>query len=124
MKIEWLTVLRMPRLIAAAVLGAALAACQAPPPPVLAPFGDGVHWVLARNLRYTIADTGKTIVVPKGFITDLASIPRSLWSILSPIDNYLTAAIVHDYLYWDQRCTQLEADNVLYVGMLEGAIPR
>ncbi len=39
------------------------------------------------------------ITVPEGFITDLASIPRVFWSILSPIDEYVKAAVLHDWLY-------------------------
>lgn len=40
------------------------------------------------------------IKVPKGFITDLASIPRIFWPILSPIDEYAKAAVLHDWLYY------------------------
>ena len=39
------------------------------------------------------------IIVPAGFETDYASIPRILWPILSPWGNYREAAVVHDYLY-------------------------
>lgn len=56
-------------------------------------------------------------MVPKGFVTGLASVPRELWSILSPIHSYMTAAILHDYLYGDQRCGQDEADIILNVAM-------
>ncbi len=38
------------------------------------------------------------IEVPQGFVTDFASIPRSLWWILHPTGIYGSAAIVHDYL--------------------------
>lgn len=34
----------------------------------------------------------------------------------------MAAAIVHDYLYWDQRCSKKEADNVLRLGMLESNV--
>lgn len=41
------------------------------------------------------------IIVPKGFKTDLASIPRILWTIsgMDPDGLYRGAAVVHDYLY-------------------------
>jgi len=35
--------------------------------------------------------------VPKGFITDLASVPRLLWSAMPPYGLYLEAAIIHDH---------------------------
>jgi len=38
------------------------------------------------------------ITVPSGFETDLASVPRQLWSLLSPWD-VARAAVIHDQLY-------------------------
>jgi len=38
------------------------------------------------------------IDVPKGFITDGASIPRGLWWLFPPVGRYFKAAVVHDYL--------------------------
>ncbi|HEV7618155.1 MAG TPA: hypothetical protein VGO51_08665, partial [Burkholderiaceae bacterium] len=43
-------------------------------PPVLAPFGDGDYWVLALPLNYRIWKTNDVIQIPKGFVTDLASV--------------------------------------------------
>lgn len=39
------------------------------------------------------------ITVPKKFITDFASVPKILWSILPPTGRYTKAALLHDYLY-------------------------
>lgn len=42
------------------------------------------------------------IVVPKGFVSDLASIPRILWGVLPPHHHrYRLAALVHDFLLTD-----------------------
>ena len=38
------------------------------------------------------------VVVPKGFVSDGATIPRIFWAILPPVDRYFPAALVHDYL--------------------------
>lgn len=38
------------------------------------------------------------VKIPRGFITDGASVPRWLWWLFPPIDRYFTAALVHDYL--------------------------
>jgi len=45
-------------------------------------------------------DTNKTetITVPKGFVTDLASVPRAMWAFIAPFD-VARAAIIHDLLY-------------------------
>ena len=59
----------------------------------------------------------KPVIVPKGFVTDLASIPREFWSILDPADDYAYAAVVHDYLYWTQLTTKNEADLILKFAM-------
>ncbi|MFO1369079.1 MAG: DUF1353 domain-containing protein [Marinagarivorans sp.] len=57
------------------------------------------------------------VTVPEGFITDLASIPRALFSVLRPDGEYAQAAIVHDYLYWTQRTTREYADDVFRIAM-------
>lgn len=88
----------------------------------VAKFGDN-YWVVSRDFKYQILSTDKFITVPKGFITDLASIPRIMWSFgLSPIDAYMSPAVIHDYLYWDQRCTKEEADAVLGLSMVESEV--
>jgi len=57
------------------------------------------------------------VVVPKGFESDGASIPRFAWSIVGhPFSGYLPAAVVHDYLYRqgsEPDCSRREADKVL-----------
>lgn len=45
------------------------------------------------------ADKAKGIVVPAGFISDFASVPRWLWSIYPPTGRYTKAAFLHDFLY-------------------------
>jgi hypothetical protein len=57
------------------------------------------------------------VEVPKGFVTDLASIPRLFWSWLRPDGEYAYAAIVHDYLYWTQVRTRLMSDEILKSSM-------
>lgn len=54
---------------------------------------DATHWQLMDDFYF------EGLVVPKGFITDFASIPQFLWSILPPTGSYTKAAVLHDYLY-------------------------
>lgn len=39
------------------------------------------------------------ITVPKGFRTDLASVPRAAWAFIAPFD-IARAGVVHDYVYY------------------------
>ena len=59
----------------------------------------------------------RLVRVPAGFVTDLTSIPRVFWSIMPPDGAYAFAAIIHDYLYWDQRGTRDEADLIFKYAM-------
>ena len=68
-------------------------------------------WILERALSYTNPDidedalervgikvVGSRISVKKGFVTDLASVPRICWAFIAPWD-VARAAIIHDLLY-------------------------
>ena len=75
-------------------------------------------FVLLRD--YTRETSAGPITVPKGFETDLASIPRQLRRQLPQWEGWTGAAIVHDYLYATQPdgITRQEADNIFHELML------
>jgi hypothetical protein len=105
------------------LVSAPVAAQQPIAPPVLKPFADNRQWVLVEDIRYRVGNSAFTIVVPKGFVTDFASIPQPFWALgLSPNGTYSRAAIVHDYLYWSQGCSRLQADNILVIAMKESNV--
>ena len=63
-------------------------------------------WKIAKNWKYKLPASftrGKdvTIIIPKGFQFDGASIPRPFWGILHPSGLLLIQALVHDFAY---RC--------------------
>ena len=64
---------------------------------------DSKHWKLLEPLTY-LANDGRRIVVPAGFVADGASIPRLLWPIVGhPMNGkHAEASFVHDYLYATQ----------------------
>lgn len=100
-----------------------LYACAPPPSPLVRPFGDNKSWIVVEDMTYVIGKTSEKIVVPKGFVTDFASIPQALWSLgLSPHGQYSRAAIVHDYLYWTQGCTREQSDRLLLIAMKESNV--
>ena len=61
------------------------------------------------------------IIVPAGFVSDGASIPRFFWRIIgSPFRGmYRDAAIVHDWLYFSGKYTRLETDRIFKQAMKE-----
>ena len=73
--------------------------------------------MLLTPLEYESASLNKRIIVPKDFVTDLASIPRSLWSFLPPLGRYDRAAVVHDWLYQTGCVTRETADFVMLEAM-------
>lgn len=67
-----------------------------------------------------------TMVVPRGFILDLASIPRFLWPLMAPFELGCEAALVHDALYRHAGygfLTRVEADRVFLQMMGECGVP-
>lgn len=65
----------------------------------------------------------KTIyTVPKGQVTDLASIPRPLWALFPPQDTYtIGASILHDYMYrFNAGVTRKQADDIFYHSLIAG----
>jgi hypothetical protein len=87
-------------------------------PPQLVPLGDSNWWILVEPLRFRIGISNEVMTVPRGFVTDLASTPQALWSMLPKTGQYMTAAVLHDYLYWDQRCSRSQADRIFEIEML------
>lgn len=62
---------------------------------------DLTQWMLGEPLSYEVGSlgSGRLIVVPAGFATDGASIPRLLTNLLPKWGRYSRAAVVHDYGY-------------------------
>lgn len=90
----------------------------------LSPFLGGNYYYLLHEIDWT-PDKPVTppirIVVPRGFVTDLASIPKILWPILPKDGIYARPAIVHDFHYWvqDKEWPKELADKTFLIGMKE-----
>ena len=63
---------------------------------ILEPISNGKA-ILLEEYVYDI--NGYLIRVPKYFITDGASVPKSLQWLYNPYGKYINAAVIHDYLY-------------------------
>ena len=118
-----------------------------------AKFNPPRDWTLDTPLKFdsdTLSDEGRDLLkycgvrvtnknvvsVPKGYITDLASVPRFCWAFIAPFD-VARAAVVHDILYekintaykgekiltkHDREKYRKVADDVFKEGM-ESAVP-
>jgi hypothetical protein len=86
--------------------------------------GGKQQYVLERDFSYDSSAFGR-ITAPEGMQTDFASVPRVIWSYLSPEDPcILWGSLIHDYLYAVggqlalRRLTRAECDSVLREAML------
>ena len=118
-----------------------------------AKFNPPRNWTLDTPLKFdsdTLSDEGRELLkycgvrvtnknvvsVPKGYITDLASVPRFCWAFIAPFD-VARAAVIHDILYekintaykgekiltkHDRERYRKVADDVFKEGM-ESAVP-
>ena len=54
------------------------------------------------------------ITIPSGYIWDLSSVPRFLWSLLPPDGDFQIAALIHDFLYEYRLRERKFCDNEMY----------
>lgn len=77
------------------------------------PFYD-YHYHTCNKIKFTVND--REFEIPANFDTDLASIPKVVWSIMAPAHSSLIRpAIVHDWFY-RKTCdfTRYETDLIFY----------
>lgn len=67
------------------------------------------EWVVLLAMVF-VAASGARYIVPRGFITDLASIPRFLRGLFNVNGLSREPAVLHDWLYCMQQTTRAEAD--------------
>ena len=84
-------------------------------------------WEIDLDLKYPI-------IIPKGFVTDFATIPKFLWSFLAPDGDLALGAIVHDFIFqygylltkYNPEITYQDSSNVArltYTPLFEDLIP-
>ena len=96
--------------------------------PIVVPIPRSGYWQLIEDVHITVDLAGRKIsyFVPKGFITDFASIPRPFWWLVSPTDySVLRASLLHDYLYrTGHRIGRKYADWLFYKKLIEDGTPK
>ncbi len=72
---------------------------------------NDVLFRLMKDLQYKSMD-GATYIVPQGFVSDLGSIPKSLWGWVPP-HEFPSAFVLHDYLCKASWISRRDADKIL-----------
>lgn len=77
-------------------------------------------------MSYSVMIDGEFYRVPSEFITDLASVPRPLWSLFPPHDAIVVApSVLHDYFYSGEiEVTRKFADDVFYHHLVNNGMAR
>ena len=73
---------------------------------------DSEDWELTSELAFSSAVLDRLIIVPIGFVTDFASVPRLPFAFLLFGAVAQEAAVVHDFLYSTGACSRKLADEV------------
>jgi len=68
--------------------------------------------------EFTYGTENKNYVVPVGFVTDFASVPRFAQIIVPRIGKYTKATVMHDYWYKNAINTKSWADKEFLKAML------
>lgn len=72
---------------------------------------------VSEEIKVTLSD-GYVLTIEKGFQTDLASIPKWLWSFFKPIDKAFIGDLIHDKLWVDKIGQINHFDKNLYKARL------
>ena len=92
-------------------------------------------WFTNEDFTYYIGDVAEQryVTVPKGYVTDGASVPRLFWGMIPPWGSYGQAAVVHDFLCEKKQLTfnnnnpltldQAQIDRVLWTAMRASGVP-
>jgi len=78
------------------------------------------RWQILEDVQVTLSN-GDLLFIPKGYITDFATVPRLCWGIVATIGNHNLATLIHDYLLTDSSYDRSFIDNeMLYWLKLSG----
>jgi hypothetical protein len=86
---------------------------------ILSVCDESGKWMLVRPLHYRSV-AGELIIIPAGFLTDLASIPRAFHWLIPVNGKHRAPAILHDYLFVVQDRPRADVD-ALFLEAMAGA---
>ena len=70
------------------------------------------YWKIQQPITIELS-TGKIINIPKGFVYDMSTVPKWLWSFIRPVNDGLFGYLIHDSLYVERayRMTRKQCDK-------------
>lgn len=69
---------------------------------------------VCREIKVELSNK-QVICIPKGYVWDLASVPRILWWLFPPDSDAELAFLIHDYLYENRIIGKEFADNEMLI---------
>lgn len=76
---------------------------------------NGRYYRVNEAFVYFRTDNTQILIeIPKGFVTDFASVPRIFWSILPPFGTYSKACVLHDYLCTLNKTNSVDNNGIKY----------
>lgn len=84
---------------------------------------DDGFWILLSDLVYASDVANRIITVPKGFQTNLASVPRVPFIYELVGNTSSKAAVVHDWLYSSYEVPRVMADRILNEASAATGVP-
>ena len=89
-------------------------------PLLVTPLNDGKSWVIiTHDFAYEVGEegSGDSVAVPRGMVSDFASVPRPIWWFAAPWGKHGHAAVIHDAGYYLQRRSRSEYDRIFLEAM-------
>lgn len=73
---------------------------------------SGKYWKIQQPITVQLSN-GEIINIPKGFVYDMSTVPKWLWSFVRPVNDGLFGYLVHDVLYINKvkGMTRKQADK-------------
>lgn len=70
------------------------------------------YWKIQQPITVELSN-GKLLNVPKGFLYDMSTVPKFLWSFVRPFNDGLFGYLIHDVLYVQRASgmTRAQADK-------------
>lgn len=81
------------------------------------------RWLLIDDLIFRSVDLSGLVVAPRGYQTDLASIPRLAWPVFPKEDLYDAGAVIHDAAYGN-ALTTMTGDRMFVIKPIADALFR
>lgn len=79
-------------------------------------------WTLAADFHPQTS--ARIPIIPRGFVTDLASVPRFFWRFLAPFELSIEAPLIHDFLYRHHILPRPCADAILLDLAIKNGVPK